>query len=44
VPRVAGKWKDLTDTGNCQLAANLTEQVRVIVKVGDLPPRENGET
>ncbi|MGB8135584.1 MAG: response regulator, partial [Pseudolabrys sp.] len=32
VPGVAGTWKDLTDTVNV-LAANLTEQVRGIVKV-----------
>src|SRR3569832_2764866 len=31
-PGVAGTWKDLTDTVNV-LAANLTEQVRGIVKV-----------
>ena len=48
VPGVAGTWKDLTDTVNV-MAANLTEQVRGIVKVvtavanGDLqaePDRE----
>ena len=32
VPGVAGTWKDLTDTVNV-MAANLTEQVRGIVKV-----------
>ena len=32
VPGVAGTWKDLTDTVNI-MAANLTEQVRGIVKV-----------
>src|SRR5438132_2220964 len=32
VPGVAGTWKDLTDTVNF-MAANLTEQVRGIVKV-----------
>ncbi|MET3154129.1 HAMP domain-containing protein/CheY-like chemotaxis protein/signal transduction histidine kinase [Bradyrhizobium diazoefficiens] len=32
VPGVAGTWKDLTDTVNL-MAANLTEQVRGIVKV-----------
>jgi two-component sensor histidine kinase/HAMP domain-containing protein/CheY-like chemotaxis protein len=32
VPAVAGTWKDLTDTVNV-MAANLTEQVRGIVKV-----------
>ena len=32
VPGVAGTWKDLTDTVN-DMAANLTEQVRGIVKV-----------
>ncbi|HLX86149.1 MAG TPA: HAMP domain-containing protein [Terriglobales bacterium] len=32
VPGVAGTWKDLTDNVNV-MAANLTEQVRVIVKV-----------
>src|SRR4029077_9604288 len=32
VPGVAGTWKDLTDKGNVK-AANLTEQVRGIVKV-----------
>ncbi|MGC1881986.1 MAG: HAMP domain-containing protein, partial [Pseudolabrys sp.] len=32
VPEVAGTWKDLTDTVNV-MAANLTEQVRGIVKV-----------
>jgi HAMP domain-containing protein/CheY-like chemotaxis protein/signal transduction histidine kinase len=32
VPGVAGIWKDLTDNVNV-MAANLTEQVRVIVKV-----------
>ncbi len=32
VPDVAGTWKDLTDTVNV-MAANLTEQVRGIVKV-----------
>ncbi|HWS68805.1 MAG TPA: HAMP domain-containing protein [Steroidobacteraceae bacterium] len=32
VPGVAGTWKDLTDTVNV-MAANLTEQVRRIVKV-----------
>src|SRR5205085_8507147 len=31
VPGVAGTWKDLTDTVNV-MAANLTEQVRGIVK------------
>ncbi len=49
VPGVAGTWKDLTDTVNV-MAANLTEQVRGIVKVvtavatGDLqaePHRRN---
>ncbi|WP_246317669.1 HAMP domain-containing protein [Hyphomicrobium methylovorum] len=44
VPGVAGTWKDLTDTVNV-MAANLTEQVRGIVKVvtavaeGDLKPK-----
>jgi CheY-like chemotaxis protein/signal transduction histidine kinase/HAMP domain-containing protein len=44
VPGVAGTWKDLTDTVNF-MAANLTEQVRGIVKVvtavadGDLKQR-----
>ena len=44
VPGVAGTWKDLTDTVNV-MAANLTEQVRGIVKVvnavagGDLKQR-----
>ena len=44
VPGVAGTWKDLTDNVNV-LAANLTEQVRGIVKVvtavanGDLKPK-----
>ncbi len=44
VPGVAGTWKDLTDTVNI-MAANLTEQVRGIVKVvtavaeGDLKPK-----
>ncbi|WP_244540655.1 HAMP domain-containing protein [Hyphomicrobium sp. CS1BSMeth3] len=44
VPGVAGTWKDLTDTVN-DMAANLTEQVRGIVKVvtavaeGDLKQR-----
>src|SRR5439155_22745668 len=33
VPGVAGTWKDLTDNANV-MAANLTEQVRGIVKVG----------
>ena len=32
VPGVAGTWKDLTDNVNV-MAANLTEQVRGIVKV-----------
>jgi CheY-like chemotaxis protein/signal transduction histidine kinase/HAMP domain-containing protein len=32
VPAIAGTWKDLTDTVNV-MAANLTEQVRGIVKV-----------
>ena len=32
VPGVAGTWKDLTDNVNV-MAANLTEQVRIIVKV-----------
>src|ERR1700723_4156546 len=32
VPAVAGTWKDLTDNVNV-MAANLTEQVRGIVKV-----------
>src|SRR5205823_2617274 len=32
VPGVAGTWKDLTEPGNAR-AANLTEQVRGIVKV-----------
>ena len=32
VPGVAGNWKDLTDNVNV-MAANLTEQVRGIVKV-----------
>src|SRR6202034_443502 len=32
VPGVAGTWRDLTDTVNV-MAANLTEQVRGIVKV-----------
>jgi HAMP domain-containing protein len=32
VPGVAGTWKDLTDTVNV-MAANLTEQMRGIVKV-----------
>ena len=32
MPGVAGTWKDLTDTVNV-MAANLTEQVRGIVKV-----------
>jgi len=44
VPGVAGTWKDLTDNVNV-MAANLTEQVRGIVKVvtavanGDLKPK-----
>ncbi|SFV32649.1 HAMP domain-containing protein [Hyphomicrobium facile] len=44
VPGVGGTWKDLTDTVNV-MAANLTEQVRGIVKVvtavanGDLKPK-----
>jgi HAMP domain-containing protein/CheY-like chemotaxis protein/signal transduction histidine kinase len=44
VPGVAGTWKDLTDNVNV-MAANLTEQVRGIVKVvtavanGDLQPK-----
>jgi HAMP domain-containing protein/CheY-like chemotaxis protein/signal transduction histidine kinase len=44
VPGVAGTWKDLTDNVNV-MAANLTEQVRGIVKVvtavatGDLEPK-----
>jgi HAMP domain-containing protein len=44
VPGVAGTWKDLTDNVNF-MAANLTEQVRGIVKVvtavanGDLKPK-----
>ncbi len=44
VPGVAGTWKDLTDNVNV-MAANLTEQVRGIVRVvtavagGDLKPR-----
>src|SRR5439155_1135588 len=52
VPGVAGTWKDLTDTVNF-MAANLTEQVRGIVKVvtavanGDLKQnltvKSNGE-
>ena len=43
VPGVAGTWKDLTDNVNF-MAANLTDQVRGIVKVvtavanGDLQP------
>src|SRR5205823_7001957 len=32
VPGVAGTWKDLTDNVN-QMASNLTDQVRGIVKV-----------
>jgi len=35
VPGVAGTWKDLTDTPSTFMAANLTEQVRGIVKVSD---------
>ena len=48
VPGVAGTWKDLTDTVNV-MAANLTEQVRGIVKVvtavadGDLKQNLTGE-
>jgi HAMP domain-containing protein len=48
VPGVAGTWKDLTDNVNV-MAANLTEQVRGIVKVvtavanGDLTPEADGE-
>ena len=48
VPGVAGTWKDLTDTVNV-MAANLTEQVRGIVKVvtavanGDLQAEPDGE-
>ena len=48
VPGVAGTWKDLTDTVNV-MAANLTEQVRGIVKVvtavanGDLKQQDDGE-
>ena len=48
VPGVAGTWKDLTDTVNV-MAANLTEQVRGIVKVvtavadGDLQAEPDGQ-
>ena len=48
VPGVAGTWKDLTDTVNF-MAANLTEQVRGIVKVvtavadGDLKQESDRE-
>jgi len=44
VPGVAGTWKDLTDTVNF-MAANLTEQVRGIVKVVTrrLPRRPQAE-
>ena len=48
VPGVAGTWKDLTDTVNV-MAANLTEQVRGIVKVvtavanGDLEAESDRE-
>ena len=48
VPGVAGTWKDLTDTVNF-MAANLTEQVRGIVKVvtavanGDLQAESDRE-
>ncbi len=48
VPGVAGTWKDLTDTVNV-MAANLTEQVRGIVKVvtavanGELKQNLDGE-
>src|SRR6202035_1228137 len=43
VPGVAGTWKDLTDTVNV-MAANLTEQVRGIVKVVALAETINNMT